>query len=231
MRPVLALLTIIACVKVADSPTARGKDAAPQRPLDGQPLAGQRLVQTDADYRMPTPPNLLAEEEVSATRGADGHCDWSTIRIRRKQDSRTEGAYFGEKHESTCKGVIFHVRIPKEYQVGGAGSQPMPGMWVDTTVMLSPSVWSGPDTITGRGRETRDIVNAVQRELVTQARIDAVTIRGNTAWVRTFSANSNARGVVYRLQKKSGAWAVSPEPTKDDRGATRREPSRGTLIR
>jgi hypothetical protein len=78
--------------------------------------------------------------------------------------------------------------------------------------VFPPHVWEGPDTLTGRGRDLRNIVNLVLARLPAKARADQVTIEDEkVAFVRVLT--SDASVTVHRLDKKDGKWALSPKVT------------------
>lgn len=77
----------------------------------------------------------------------------------------------------------------------------------DTATMVSPSVSTGPDTLTARGRQARDVVNALRLKLAPTDSVVSVTFSGDTtARVETERPNG---GATYTLHKKQGKWVVS----------------------
>ena len=162
------------------------------------------------DYLIAPSEYTVEMEAFTVPRGANGRCDWDKARTRRKQKQTEESGLHGERHERTCQGVMYFYAIPKDHQVGGKALEPGPGRSVSTA--FPPSIWEGPDTLTGRGRALRDIVNLVTPRLPASARINQVSIEDEkTAYVRVFS--SNASTTVYQLDKKDGKWVLSPKVT------------------
>ena len=164
----------------------------------------------DDDYLIEPSEYTVEMEAFSVPRAANGRCDWDKAETRRKQKQIQESALHGERHERTCQGVMYFYAIPRDYQVGGAALQPGPGRSVSTA--FPPSIWEGPDTLTGRGRELRNIVNLVLPRLSAQARVDQVSMEDEkTAFVRAIT--SSAQATVYQLDKKDGKWVLSPKVT------------------
>jgi hypothetical protein len=177
--------------------------SAPSKPY-GIPLR-------DDDYLMSPSEYTVEMEAFTVPRAATGRCDWDKAQTRRTQKPIEESSTHGERHERTCQGVMYFYAIPKQYQVGGPGLRPGPGRSV--SVWFPPSVWEGPDTLTGRGREVRDMVNLVLPHLPGKARVNQVSIENETtAYVRVVT--QDALGTMYRLDKKDGRWVLSPNVIK-----------------
>lgn len=82
---------------------------------------------------------------------------------------------------------------------------------VDSATTVFESVWAGPDTLTGRGRQARDVVNALRPKLARMDSVYAVTFpNDSTASVETMRPNGRAG---YTLHKKQGKWVVSDTST------------------
>jgi len=163
----------------------------------------------DDDYLMSPSEYTVEMEAFTVPRGANGRCDWDQAHVRRKQKPIEESGMQGERHERTCQGVMYFYAIPRDYQVGGAGLKAGPGRTV--SIGFPPSIWEGPDTLTGRGREVRDIVNLVLPRLPANARVNQVSIEDEkTAYVEV----STPLRTVYQLEKQTGKWILSPKVTR-----------------
>lgn len=181
-------------------------DPTTQPPGPSKPYGKPR----DDDYLMPPSEYTVEMEAFTVQRMANGRCDWDRAQTRRKQKPNEESSILGERHQSTCQGVMYFYAIPREYQIGGAGLKPGPGR--NISVAFPPSIWEGPDTLTGRGREVRDIVNLVLPHLPATARVDQVSIADEkTASVRVITGGTS--GTLYQLDKKDGKWVFSPKVT------------------
>ena len=191
----------------------RGANATAQDDAGVRPPGPSKPFGTplrDDDYVLQPSEYTVAMEAFTVPRAANGRCDWDRAETRRKQKQIEESSTQGERHERTCQGVMYFYAIPKDYQVGGKALEPGPGRSVSAA--FPPSIWEGPDTLTGRGRELRDIVNLVTPRLPASARIDQVSIEDEkTAYVRVFTSNASA--TVYQLDKKAGKWVLSPKVT------------------
>ena len=175
----------------------------------------QATQRVDTGYTMKDPPNLLGKEAFSVPRGPDGRCEWMKMSTIRRPKPITESAYPGEKHESTCKGVMFFVSIPKEYQIGGDSLKPGPNRSVSAA--FASHIWEGPDTLSGRGRELRDIVNLVLPHVPANAKVQDVTIHDELrAGVKAFITPTS--GIAYSLEKRNGRWVLLPGQTPFDQG-------------
>jgi hypothetical protein len=216
---------LLLALTIAVAPTLRAQ-AKPETTVVNVPLHrtpngtvvtgpnGKPLVpvpqRPDTGYTMKDPPNLIAKEAFSVPRGADGRCEWMQMSTTRRPKPITESAYAGEKHESTCKGVMFFVSIPKEYQTGGDSLKPGPDRSVSAS--FASHIWEGPDTLSGRGRELRDIVNLVLPHVPANAKVNEVAIHDERrAGVKAFLTPTS--GIGYTLEKRNGRWVLLPGQT------------------
>ena len=181
MKHVLALSLIVAAAPL----TAQQAVTKPTEPgKEGRPAL-------DDHERSPY---FRSKETFTVPRLADGSCDLRHIPITpQPKGYSTLGGPFDVK---TCTGVHYHMQFP-----------PTPDLKADTTTAVSPSVWSGPDTLIGRGRQSRDVVNALRLRISPRESISTVTFRNDsTASVETKLPNG---GATYTLHKKQGRWVVS----------------------
>jgi hypothetical protein len=195
-------LTIIASANLSGQ-TPRQRDE-PGKPLTPQP---QRVLDPD-NFVMPYQSNFTGKEDLTTTRGKDGRCDWGRVRPKRKLEPNAENWFFGEKHERTCTGVAYFTFIPPEYRVGAPPRKPEPGVKSDTTVAVAPSVWEGRDTTAGRGRQARDVVNALQRRLTSAESVTGVTFQSGDTTAEVQTMLSPTRWRVYSLRRRNGGWVV-----------------------
>jgi hypothetical protein len=167
-----------------------------QRDATGRPLVPATAVE---DYTLPVPPRnvLNFADTFTVARRADGTCDWSKVPAR--PGKRGTSSYLGERHAATCSGVVYNVTDPPRANVG---------IQSDITVMVAPSVWEGRDTTAGRGRQARDVVNAVQRRLGSAESVTSVTFQSGDTTARVMTTVSPTRVRFYSLRKRNGGWEV-----------------------
>lgn len=184
-----------------------GAQGAPNDRVPSQPTKPYGIPGRNDDYVAQASENVVEMEAFSVPRGANGRCDWDKARTKRKQHPIAESSYQGERHERTCNGVMYFYPIPTEYQIGGDSTKPGPGRSV--SIAFPPSLWEGPDTLKGRGREARDVVNLVLPRLRPGAKVAGLTIEDETR-ARVRRLTSPAAGIEYSLDKKNGRWVLSP---------------------
>ena len=182
-------------------------DTAMRSPAPSKPYG---VPSRDDDYLMEPSEYTVEMEAFTVPRAANGRCDWNKAQTRRKQKQIEESSIQGERHERTCQGVMYFYAIPRDHQIGGKALEPGPGRSVSAA--FPPHIWEGPDTLTGRGRELRDIVNLLLPRLPAKARVDQVSIEDEkTAYVRVLTSDASA--TVYQLDKKDEKWVLSPKVT------------------
>ena len=188
MKHVLALSLIAAAMPLAAQQPVKTPSVAGGE--DGRP----------AVYDYERSPYFRSKETITVPRLADGSCDSRGISITPQPKGYTTlGGSFDVK---TCTGVIYHMEFPPTRDDFGVGT-----LTVVTATAVGPGVWSGPDTLTGRGRQARDVVNALLPRLAAIDSVHMVTfVNDSTASVET---RRSSRSVTYTLNKKQGRWVVS----------------------
>ena len=76
-------------------------------------------------------------------------------------------------------------------------------------MVFAPHIWEGPDTLRGRGRELRNIVNLIQPALPRGARVEQMQISDDT--VGAAIVNSQPK-TTYNFRRRQDSWVVVGKP-------------------
>jgi hypothetical protein len=168
---------------------------------DAPALVGFTYVQ---DRKLPVPSNgvLNFADTFTVARRPDGNCDWSRTPVR--PGPRGSTSYMGEVLTKDCWGVVYNVTFPPRDTTG---------MRTSTSTSISPHVWEGPDTLSGRGRQTRDVANVAITVIPRGARIAMMTITGDSLATVVVSPPGSPTGPQQYLFRKQGArWVAVSRP-------------------
>jgi hypothetical protein len=168
---------------------------------DPPSVAGFAFIE---DHKSPVPEYgvLNFADTFTVARRPDGNCDWSKTPVRPGKPG--SASYLGEARTTECWGVVYNVTFPLPDTTR---------MKTSVSIMIGPDVWEGPDTLTGRGRQARDIANAASAVVPRGARLEQMSITDDIlANVVAVHPGSSPERYWYAFRKRGTEWAFFGKP-------------------
>jgi hypothetical protein len=154
------------------------------------------------DHKYPVPGNgaLNFADTFTVARREDGNCDWGKTPVR--QGTKGSASLLGEVRTTECWGVVYNVTLPPPDTARMKRSE---------SIVIGPDVWEGPDTLTGRGRQARDIANAAGSVVPIGSRLEQMSITDDSL-ANVVAVRPGAERYWYFFRKRGSEWVVAGKP-------------------
>lgn len=156
------------------------------------------------DHSYPPGKNVVLNfaDTFTVARQPDGRCDWRNTPFR--PGIPGSSSYVGEVRTKDCWGVVYNVNFPPQDAIATRTS---------VSIVLGSDVWEGPDTLSGRGRQARDIANAASAMAPRGARLEQMSITDDSlAEVVVVNPGSRTERYWYSFNRVGSRWVASGKP-------------------